>query len=101
MRPFTNGVSVAVRKRRFYLPGDVLVVRRAEHWNAHRFLGYALGRQGLLAITQADDSVGADPAALASAIVGRAQCDVSAAERASALLGYLRALLRRADEVAS
>ncbi|MBT8468779.1 MAG: hypothetical protein KJN97_08520, partial [Deltaproteobacteria bacterium] len=64
-------------------------------WNAHRFLGYAPSVHGIVALTQSDDAAERDPAALASAIVGRASCEVGASERLNALGKYARALFRR------
>lgn len=95
MKAFRNGESVRVRRQRMYLPGDVIVVRRRDHWNAHRFLGYAPSVHGLVALTQADDAAERDPAALASAIVGRAQCEVRTSDRLAAFSDYARAMIRR------
>jgi len=100
MRILSNGDSVQVRRQRFYVPGDVVVVRRRDYWDAHRFLGYAPSVHGLVALTQADCAVARDPAAPVSAIVGRAHCAVAARDRAAALGKYGRALLRRMAEVA-
>jgi len=99
MRVLDHGARVPVRRERFYLPGDVVVVRRSDHWNAHRFLGYALSVHGVVALTQADETAERDPAALASAIVGRAQCGVTASDRVTAFGKYARALIRRVAEV--
>jgi hypothetical protein len=87
-----------VCKQRIYFPGDVVVVRRRDHWNTHRFLGYAATVRGIVALTQADNADERDPAAPASAIVGRAQCEVTASERAAACGKYARALIRRVAE---
>ena len=95
MRAFRDGQSVQVRRQRLYLPGDVIVVRRRDHWNVHRFLGYAPSVHGLVALTQADDAAERDPAALVSAIVGRARCEVRAPERLAALGKYARAVILR------
>lgn len=94
-----NGQSVRVQRQRLYVPGDVVIVRRRDHWNAHRFLGYAPSRHGVVALTQADDATWRDPAALASAIVGRACCHVSVSDRLAALGDYGLALIRRRTEV--
>ena len=99
MRPFSDGQSVQVRRQRLYLPGDVIVVRRRDHWNAHRFLGYAPSVHGLVALTQSDDAAERDPAALASAIVGRASYEVRAFDRVAALGKYARAVIQRAAGV--
>ena len=95
MRSIGDGQSVQVRRQRLYLPGDVIVVRRRDHWNAHRFLGYAPSVHGLVALTQSDDAAERDPAALASAIVGRTTCEVRASDRLSALGKYARAMILR------
>jgi hypothetical protein len=95
MRTLGDGQSVHVRRQRIYLPGDVIVVWRRDHWNAHRFLGYAPSVHGLLALTQSDDATDRDPAALSSAIVGRATCEVRVSDRLAALLKYGRAVILR------
>lgn len=99
MQIFDDGESVRVRRQRFYLPGDVVVVRRRDHWNAHRFLGYAPSFHGVVVLTQADDAAERDPATLAGAIVGRAQCEVAVSDRTAALGKYARALVRRVAEL--
>lgn len=88
-----NSRAVRVRRQRIYFPGDVVLVRRRDHWNAHRFLGYAPSTRGLLVLTQADDSDARDPAAPLGAIVGRAECEVAATDRLIAAWRYLRALV--------
>ena len=95
MAAFDDGASVPVQRRRVYLPGDVVVIRRRDHWDAHRFLGYAPSAHGLLALTQADDSDSRDPAAPAARVVGRAQCHVSVRQRWVAVHDYGRALIAR------
>jgi len=92
MRSLNDGSTVSVCRQHRYLPGDVVVVRRGDHWNAHRFLGYAPSVQGLVALTQADDSAEPDPAAAVAQIVGRVQCEVRASDRAAAVARYTRAL---------
>jgi hypothetical protein len=99
MRDLEHGASVPVRRQRLYWPGDVIVVRRIGHWNAHRFLGYAPSARGLLALTAADDASVRDPAATLDAIVGRADCAISASDRIGAVAKYARALLRRIAKV--
>ena len=98
MAPLVDGAAVRVRRQRLYLPGDVVVVRRRDHWNTHRFLGYAPSPHGIVALTQADDAKERDPAAPAKAIVGRARCEVRPSERVGALGKYFLALLRRTIE---
>ncbi|MBT8469967.1 MAG: hypothetical protein KJN97_14580 [Deltaproteobacteria bacterium] len=99
MRSIGDGQSVQVRRQRLYLPGDLIVVRRRDHWNAHRFLGYAPSVHGLVALTQSDDAAERDPAALASAIVGRATREVHASDRLGALGKYAHAMILRAAGV--
>lgn len=98
MRNLTSGEVLRVRRRFFYLPGDVVVVRRRDHWNVHRFLGYAPTMRGVVALTQADDGNERDPVAPASSIVGRAQCGVTASQRLTAFAKFARALIRRVVE---
>jgi hypothetical protein len=98
MEALDDGTCVCVRRQRFYLPGDVVVVRRTDYWDAHRFLGYAPSVHGVVALTQADDVAVRDPAAVVSAIVGRAQCEVTASDRVTAFGKYARALIRRLTE---
>jgi hypothetical protein len=98
MQELDSGRSLRVRRQRVYLPGDVIVVRRSDHWNVHRFLGYAPSVHGIVALTQADADAKRDPAALLSAIVGRAQCEVTASDRVASFGKYARALIRRAAE---
>ncbi len=88
-----------VRRQRIYLPGDIVVVRRRDYFDAHRFLGYAPSTRGLVAITQADDSEQADPAAVTRAVVGRVEHRVSLADRLSSLRRFGSALRRRLVEV--
>ncbi len=95
MRGLESGRALRVRRQRIYLPGDVVVVRRQDHWNAHRFLGYAPSAHGIVALTQADDADERDPAAPARAIVGRAEYQVTVSERMNASLRYARALIDR------
>jgi hypothetical protein len=99
--PALAGVTrVQVLRQRTYLPGDVVVVRRRDHWNVHRFLGYAPSTRGWVALTQADDCVDADPAAPARCVTGRVACRVRIADRALALRRYAGALWKRARRVA-
>jgi hypothetical protein len=99
MQSLDDAESVRVRRQRLYLPGDVIVVRRLDHWNAHRFLGYAPSLRGIVALTQADDGAERDPAATVDAIVGRAQCEVTLSNRVAAVGKYARALIHRVIEV--
>lgn len=99
MRGLDDGSSLRVQRRRVYFPGDVVVVRQRDHWNAHRFLGYVPTLRGVLALTAADDSDERDPAAPASAVVGRANTGVTPLDRYHAFRKYAAALLRRATEV--
>jgi len=87
--------QVRVRRQRIYVPGDVVIVRRRDHFTAHRLLGYAPSARGIVVLTQADDAAAPDPAALASTIVGRAEHDVTLLQRLRALRQYLGALITR------
>ena len=95
MPSLTHGESVRVQRRKTYAPGDVVVVRRNDYWNAHRFLGYALTGRGIVAVTQADSAARADAPSLTTAIVGRVQCEVTLADRGLAFGRYARAVVKR------
>ena len=84
-----------VRRQRWYLPGDVVVVRRRNYFDVHRFLGYAPGTRGIVALTQADVALEPDPAASIDAIVGRAEHDVTTLQRLRAAWLYAKAVQRR------
>lgn len=91
------GVAPRARvcRQRWYVPGDVVVVRRRDYFDAHRFLGYAPSRHGVVALTRADDAAEPDPAATADAIVGRADHPVRIKERFRAVRWYAHAIQRR------
>ncbi|MDH3726210.1 MAG: hypothetical protein OER77_01655 [Myxococcales bacterium] len=95
MRSLANSEAVRVRRRKIYAPGDVVVVRRNDYWDAHRFLGYAPSAHGMVALTQADRAADADVVSTATAIVGRVECDVTFADRSGALKKYVKTTLRR------
>ena len=95
MRDLDDGARVRVERRRFYVPGDVVVVRRRDHWNVHRFLGYAWCPRGLLALTRADDSTEHDPPALAGRIMGRADVPVTLLDRFRATRDFVVACSRQ------
>ena len=95
MHSLTSGEAVRVQRRRIYTPGDVVVVRRNDYWDAHRFLGYALTGRGIVVLTQADNAPHPDAASVATAIVGRVQCDVTLADRSKALGRYVKAAIER------
>jgi hypothetical protein len=99
MSALRDGETVSVYRQRFYLPGDIVVVRRRDHWNIHRFLGYAWSTHGFAALTQADDANTADPAAKSSRVLGRAGCEVRITDRAVAVARYARAVCKRILEV--
>ena len=95
MRPLQSGDSVSVCRQRGYLPGDVVVVRGRGSWRVHRFLGYALGKRGVVVLTQADDAESPDAPSTASLVLGRADCQVTFADRLGAVGRYAAALARR------
>ena len=95
MSGLEDGRRIEIIRRRFYLPGDVVVVRGADRLRIHRFLGYVPSRGGLVVLTQADDCSQSDPAALATRVIGRARCNVSPRQRLEAFAGFLRAIVRR------
>ncbi len=95
MPSLLNGATVRVKRRPSYLPGDVVVVRRNDYWDAHRFLGYAPSVHGLVALTQADSASHADVASAAAAILGRVECRVTLVDRRKALARYVKATVER------
>ena len=95
MPSLTNGEAVRVQKRKIYAPGDVVVVRRNNYWDAHRFLGYAPSVHGIVALTQADSASRADVLSIETAIVGRVECHVTIADRRKALGKYAKAAIER------
>ena len=95
MRGLEDGSRIRVTRRRFYLPGDVVVVRRRDHWNAHRFLGVAPSREGWLVLTSADYGAGHDPPCALRQLVGRAEQPVTFPDRLRALRIYVRVSLER------
>ena len=89
---FGDGDAFAVRARRFYLPGDVLVFRtRAGDLAAHRMLGW---RRAAI-VTQGDHCEVHDPPVPRDAIIGAVDLPVRARDRANALLQLARIVLRR------
>ncbi|MEM7138239.1 MAG: hypothetical protein AAF500_16785 [Myxococcota bacterium] len=92
---FEDGERISLSVRRFLLPGDPVVVRRANHFSAHRFLGYAVGRHGLVVLTQADHDTFPDPAAPVEAVIGVAEVHVALQTRLESLRRFARAIARR------
>lgn len=92
---FEDGERVSLTPRHFLLPGDPVVVRRRDHFSAHRFLGYAVGRRGIVVVTQADRDALPDPAAPLTAVMGVANVDVRFPKRLESLALYAHAIVRR------
>lgn len=100
MPALSDGSRVRVRKRSLYLPGDIVVVRRNQHWNVHRLLGYAPSRaNGWLVLTQADDSGHPDPPSGTSMITGQVLGKVTMRDRVLAIARYVKALWLRVESV--
>lgn len=95
MESLTTGEAVRVQRRKIYAPGDVVVVRRNDYWDVHRFLGYAPSVHGIVVLTQADSAIRADVSSATTAIVGRVECDVTLADRGRSLKKYAKAAVRR------
>jgi hypothetical protein len=94
-----DGTPVRVRRRRLYLPGDVVAVRG---WDgrllAHRLLGGYRYRGRWMIITRADNGQVADIAVPASSLLGAVECPgltVSWRERARSCLHLASAVRRR------
>ena len=87
-----NGATVAVRPRRFYLPGDVLVFRtRGGDLAAHRMLGW---RRAAI-VTKGDTCEVHDPPVPRDAILGAVDLPVRVRDRVKAVLQLGRIVLRR------
>jgi len=95
MRGIEHGQRVRIVRRRFYAPGDVVVVRRKDHWNIHRFLGYAWGSNGLVALTQADDATWHDPPAPVQRMLGRVERRVPVVDRIASARSFVVACVRQ------
>lgn len=72
MQPgIARGSSIEVRRRAFYFPGDVIVLRTsAGDLAVHRFLGYALTRDGVRIVTRGDRCSDRDTAVGTGAVLG-------------------------------
>lgn len=92
-----DGERVTVRRRRLYLPGDVLAVCTAGGLVVHRLLGYRPRRHGWEVWTRADRAPRSDRAVPLGAVLGRVErCrrgrfGVSLRERSGALVHLLTA----------
>lgn len=98
MRPLIeHDSSVTVRRRRLYLPGDVIVHRnRANDLLVHRVLGYRLYRGQPALVTKGDRCVLHDAPTLRESVVGAVEnLPISLASRLEALGRFARILLRR------
>jgi hypothetical protein len=93
MAPALNDrTAVAVRARRFYFPGDVLVFRtNAGDLAAHRMLGW----RGAAVLTKGDGCVIHDAPVAADAIVGAVDLPVRLRDRVRAIVDFAGIVLRR------
>lgn len=73
MRPIlASGDQVHVTKKRFYLPGDILVFHDiVQDIVSHRFLGYVITPQGLQVMTKADHGERPDVLVRPQNIIGK------------------------------
>jgi hypothetical protein len=103
MRPLLpDGGRIAVRRRRLYLPGDVVAFRRGDgRLLVHRVLGFTLARDGAAMVAQGDRLSRADAPVGLDQVIGRVMaCDgrpvqVSVRQRLRSGLRFLRAALGR------
>jgi hypothetical protein len=87
-----DGTPIAVRARRFYLPGDVLVFRtNTGDLTAHRMLGW---RRAAL-VTKGDGCVIHDAPVAREAIVGAVDVPVDLGDRVRAMLELGRIVVQR------
>lgn len=104
-RAMPEGVMITVQPGRWYLPGDILTIRRGEEeLVSHRMLGYLPGRNGWRIITRADTEATADPPVRLDWVLGRVTAvgtqlyQPSPRERLAAILawpGAVRQWVRR------
>ncbi|HWS71671.1 MAG TPA: S24/S26 family peptidase [Thermoanaerobaculia bacterium] len=87
------GDAVTVRRRRLYLPGDVIVFRTpAGDLVAHRVLGY----RGRSLVTQGDHCLLHDAPVAREAIIGAVEgLRIELRDRAAALARFTRLVARR------
>lgn len=88
-----DGERVAVERRRFYWPGDVVAFQ--DHRGrrvVHRVIGWRPARKGLRILTQADVAPRADSSVPLRLVIGKARIPVPWRQRLRAL-GRLCALL--------
>jgi Peptidase S24-like len=87
-----DGTTVAVRARRFYFPGDVLVFRtNAGELAAHRMLGW----RRAAVVTKGDGCEIHDAPVASHSIIGAVDVPVRVRDRAKALLQFGGIVLRR------
>ena len=86
------GSRVTVHEARLYFPGDVVVARRGNRFEAHRFLGYRPSRFGFVALTQADKVSSIDTAIPTKNVLGRIDKHVRFQDRGIAVIRYARAV---------
>lgn len=67
-----RGSDVRVERSSWYLPGDIVTVRRGETGIVtHRALGYLPGRGGWRLLTKADQAAGTDAPVPLASVLGR------------------------------
>ena len=73
MQPLLDdGARVQVRRKKFYLPGDVVVILSPSgRYLVHRFLGCYPGQGTVRFVTRADNGLRPDGAVAAGAVLGR------------------------------
>jgi signal peptidase I len=91
------GSEVAIRRRRFYAPGDVIVFRTsAGELTAHRVLGYRRRAGQMFVMTKGDHCQEHDPPVAPEAIMGAvAGLAIPWRQRLQALAQLVRIVARR------
>lgn len=91
-----DGDRIQLRRRRFYLPGDIIIFRSLDNrYIVHRVLGYRMRRRRLEVVTKGDFSLTSDVPVALSRIVGNMDCPVEIATRLRAVGSYFQLALAR------
>lgn len=91
-----DGDRIRIRRRRFYLPGDILIFRSVDNrFIVHRMLGYRMRQGQLEVVTKGDFSQNNDVPVSFHGIVGKMDCAVGIAARLRSLGEYFQLAARR------
>jgi signal peptidase I len=91
----SDGGKTVVRRARFILPGDIVVFRKDRVLVAHRVLGWVPRTGGMGVLTRGDHCDHHDGAIDPARILGRVDVRIGFADRISASLRFVSAVLAR------